>query len=49
MCKQLRLATWNVSALCSDHKQKEIADVLACNSIAIVAVQELSEKEDSEY
>ena len=28
MCKQLRLATWNVSGLCSEHKQKEIADLL---------------------
>ena len=38
MCKQLRLAAWNVSDLC---KQK---DLLACN---IVAVQESWEKEDS--
>ena len=28
MRKQLRLATWNVSGLCSEHKQKEIADLL---------------------
>ena len=47
MCKQLRLATWNVSGLCSERKQKEIADLLACNSIDIVAVQESWEKEDS--
>ena len=45
--KQLRLATWNVSGLCSERKQKEIADLLACNSIDIVAVQESWEKEDS--
>ena len=30
MRKQLRLATWNVSGLCSERKQKEIADLLAC-------------------
>ena len=47
MRKQLRLATWNVSCLCSERKQKEIADLLACNSIDIVAVQESWEKEDS--
>ena len=43
----MRLATWNVSGLCSERKQKEIADLLACNSIDIVAVQESREKEDS--
>ena len=47
MRKHLRLATWNVSGLCSERKQKEIADLLACNSIDIVAVQEFWEKEDS--
>ena len=47
MRKQLRLAKWNVSGLCSERKQKEIADLLACNSIDIVAVQESWEKEDS--
>ena len=47
MRKQVRLATWNVSGLCSERKQKEIADLLACNSIDIVAVQESWEKEDS--
>ena len=47
MRKQLRLATWNVSGLCSERKQKEIADLLACNSIDIVAVQESWEKADS--
>ena len=47
MRKQLRLATWNVSGLCSERKQKEIADLLACNSIDVVAVQESWEKEDS--
>ena len=47
MRKQLRLATWNVSGLCSERKQKEITDLLACNSIDIVAVQESWEKEDS--
>ena len=40
MRKPLRLATWNVSGLCSERKQKEIADLLAFNSIDIVAVQE---------
>ena len=30
--KQLRLAMWNVSGLCSECKQKAIADLLACNS-----------------
>ena len=47
MCKQLRLATWNVSGLCSERKQKEIADLLACNRIDIVAVQVSWEKEES--
>ena len=47
MRKQLRLTAWNVSGLCSERKQKEIADLLACNSIDIVAVQESWEKEDS--
>ena len=28
MRKQLRLATWNVSGLCCERKQKEIADLL---------------------
>ena len=37
MHKQLRLAMWNVSGLCSERKEKEIA---ACNSIDIVAAQE---------
>ena len=47
--KQLRLATctWNVFGLCSERKQKEIGELLACNSIDIVAVQESWEKEDS--
>ena len=30
MRKQLRLATWNISGLCSESKQKEIADLLTC-------------------
>ena len=47
MRKQLRLATWNVSGLCSERKQKVIAYLLACNSIDIVAVQQSWEKEDS--
>ena len=47
MHKELRLAMWNVSGLCSECKQKAIADLLACNSIDIVAVQESWEKEDS--
>ena len=46
MQKQLRLATWNVSGLCSECKQKEIVELLARNSIDIVAVQESLEKED---
>ena len=45
--KQLRLVTWNVSGLCSERKQKEIADLLACNSIDIVTVQVSWVKEDS--
>ena len=44
MCKQLRLATWNISGLSSGRKQKEITDLLACNSIDIVAVQESWER-----
>ena len=47
MCKQLKLATWNVSGSCSERKQKEIGELLACNSINVVAVQESWEKEDS--
>ena len=35
-----------MSGLCSERKQKEIADLLACNSIDIVTVQESWEKED---
>ena len=44
MCKQLRLATWNISGLCGERNQKEIDELLACNSIDIVAVQESWEK-----
>ena len=43
----MRVTTWNVSGLCSECKQKEISELLACNSINIVAVQESWEKEDS--
>ena len=38
---------WNISGLCCECKQKEIADLPACNSIDIVAAQESWEKEDS--
>ena len=45
MRKQLRLATRNVSGLCSEATQNEIYELLTCTSIDIVAVQESWEKD----
>ena len=36
MQRQLRVATWNASGLCSEHRQKEIAVLLVCNSVVAV-------------
>ena len=40
--RKLKIATWNFSGLCSEHKQKEVAEIL---NIDIVAGQETWEKE----
>ena len=34
--RKLRLATWNFSGLCSDHKQKEIGELLAKHNLDVV-------------
>ena len=44
---KLRLATWNFSGLCSDHKQKEIGELLAKHNLDVVAGQESWEKEET--
>ena len=40
---RLRVATWNFSALCSDHKQKEIGELLVKHNLD-VAVRSLGKK-----
>ena len=45
--KSLRVATWNLSGLCSERKQKEVVDYLVKHDIDVVAGQESWEKEDS--
>ena len=45
--RKLRVGTWNFSGLCSEHKQKEVGELLQVNKIDIVAGQESWEKEDS--
>ena len=45
--RKLRAGTWNFSGLCSEHKQKEVDELLKVNNIDVVAGQESWEKEDS--
>ena len=45
--RKLRVGTWNLSGLCSEHKQKEVSELLKVNNIDVVASQESWEKEDS--
>ena len=45
--RRLRVATWNFSGLGSEHKQKEIRELLTKNSIDVVAGQESWEREDT--
>ena len=45
--RKLRLATWNFSGLCSDHKPKEIGELLAKHNLDVVAGQESWEKEET--
>ena len=44
---RLRVATWNFSGLCSDHKQKEVGELLAKHNLDVVAGQESWGKEES--
>ena len=44
---RLRVATWNFSGLCSDHKQKEVGELLAKHNLDVVAGQESCEKEET--
>ena len=39
-CRKLKVATWNFSGLCSERKQKEVAEILSRLNIDIVAGQE---------
>ena len=39
-CRKLKVATWNFSGLCSERKQKEVAEILSRLDIDIVAGQE---------
>ena len=45
--RKLRVGTWNFSGLSSEHKQKEVGELLKVNNIDVVASQESWEKEDS--
>ena len=45
--RKLRVGTWNFSGLCSEHKRKEVGELLKVNNINVVAGQESWEKEDS--
>ena len=38
--RRFRVATWNFGGLCSDHKQKEVGELLAKHDFDVVAVQE---------
>ena len=40
--RKVRVATWNFSGICSQHKQKEVAGVLKKNNIDICAGQDSS-------
>ena len=44
-CRKLKVATWNFSGLCSERKQKEVAEILSRLTIDIVAGQESWERE----
>ena len=44
-CRKLKVATWNFSGLCSERKQKEVAEILSRLNIDIVAGQESWERE----
>ena len=44
--RKLKVVTWNFSGLCSEHKQKEISEVLNRVKIDIVAGQETWERKD---
>ena len=43
--RKLKVATWNFSGLCSEGKQKEVAEILSRLNIDIVAGQESWERE----
>ena len=43
--RKLRIATWNFSGLCSEHKQKEVGELLLKLNLDVVAGQESWEKE----
>ena len=45
--KRLTVAMWNFSGLCSDHKQKEVGELLAKQNLDVVAGQESWEKEET--
>ena len=45
--RRLRVATWDFSGLGSEHKQKEVEELLAKNNIDFVAGQESWEREDT--
>ena len=44
-CRKLKVATWNFSGLCSERKQKEVAEILIRLNSDIVAGQESWERE----
>ena len=43
--RKLRVGMWNFSGLCSEHKQKEVGELLQVNKIDIVAGQESCEED----
>ena len=44
--RRLRVATWTVSRLCSERKQREVSEVLSRPNIDVVAGQESWEREE---
>ena len=44
--RKIRVGTWNFSGLCSQHKQKEVGELLQVYKIDIVAGQESWEKKN---
>ena len=42
---RFRVARWNLGGLCSDHKQKEVGELLAKHNLDVVAGQESWEME----